>query len=202
MNANEERVDLVGTEYVVGIAGAALMAALTGVMAYVAFTPPFSPVPYTLQILGVFLVAIFLGARWGAVSMILYLIAGAVGAPIFAQGAAGIGALLGESAGYLFSFPIAVFVMGYLLYGHTRMGDPASVGVVRLVGALVAGATIIYVMGVIGLMVILQLSLWEAVFAGAVVFFPGEIGKIVAAVGIAQSGHVVDWPPRSIQGEA
>ncbi len=198
MNDTGQRVNLVDGETVVGIAGAALMAALTGVLAYLALPYPWSPAPITLQILGVFLVGLFLGAKWGGLSMVLYLLAGAVGAPVFATGSAGIGHLFGQHAGYLFSFPIAVVAIGLLAYGHTGMGDPSSVDVVRLVGSLVAGAAIIYALGIVGLMVVLELSLAEAVFGGAVVFFPGEAAKMAAAIAIAQSGHVVDWPPQGV----
>ncbi|MCL9812242.1 biotin transporter BioY [Natranaeroarchaeum aerophilus] len=198
MNDTGQQVDLVDGEIVVGIAGAALMAALTGVLAYLALPYPWSPEPITLQILGIFLVGVFLGAKWGGLSMVLYLVAGGVGAPVFAHGQAGIGHLFGSSAGYLFSFPIAVVVIGLLAYGHTGMGDPSSLSHSRLIGSLVAGAAIIYALGIVGLMVVLELSLVEALIGGAVVFFPGEAAKIAAAVAIAQSGHVVDWPPQGI----
>lgn len=198
MNETQEGVDLVDAETVVGIAGAALMAALTGVLAYLALPYPWSPEPITLQILGVFLVGLFLGAKWGGLSMVLYLVAGAVGAPLFAHGQAGIGHLFGSSAGYLFAFPIAVVVIGYVAYGDSGLHSPADVGVRRLVASLVIGAAIIYALGFVGLMVVLELSPVEAVIGGAVVFFPGEAAKIAAAIAIAQSGHVVNWPPQGI----
>lgn len=200
MNKTKSGVDLVDAENVVGIAGAALMAALTGVLAYLAVPYPYSPAPITLQILGVFLVGLFLGAKWGGVSMVLYLVAGAVGAPVFSQGAAGIGHLFGSSGGYLFSFPIAVVVIGYVIYGDSGMHSPADVGVARLIAGLVAGAAVVYALGIVGLIIVLGLDLSEAIIGGAVVFFPGEAAKMVAAIAIAQSGHVVDWPPRSITG--
>ena len=85
-------VNLVGDETTLNIARAALLASLTGAFAIVGSIPiPFSPVPFTLQVLGVFLAGLLLGPVWGAASMLLYLVAGAVGAPVFAGGAAGIG---------------------------------------------------------------------------------------------------------------
>ncbi|QSG04357.1 biotin transporter BioY [Natranaeroarchaeum sulfidigenes] len=198
MNDTGQRVKLVDGETVVGIAGAALMAALTGVLAYLALPYPWSPAPITLQILGVFLVGLFLGAKWGGLSMVLYLVAGAVGAPVFAHGQAGIGHLFSDSAGYLFSFPVAVVAIGYVLYGDSGLHSPADVSVPRLVLGLIAGLAIIYPMGIAGLMIVLELSLAEAVIGGAVVFFPGEAAKIAAAVAIARSGHVLDWPPQGV----
>ena len=68
----------------VNIAHAALLASFTGAFAIVESVPiPFSPGPFTLQVLGVFLGGLLLGPVWGAASMLLYLVAGAVGAPWF-----------------------------------------------------------------------------------------------------------------------
>jgi len=66
----------------------------------------------TLQVLGVFLAGIYLGPVWGAASLVLYLAAGAVGAPVFQGGSAGVGQLVGQSAGYLWSYPVAAAAIG------------------------------------------------------------------------------------------
>lgn len=93
---------------------AALFAALTAVAAQLSFRLPFTPVPFTLQVLAVFLAGLLLGARWGAVAMAVYLLLGAVGLPVFAGGGAGLARLVGPTAGYLWSYPIAAAVAGYL----------------------------------------------------------------------------------------
>lgn len=200
MNETHGSVDLVEAEYVVGLAGAALIAALTGALAHLAVPYPFSQAPFTMQVLGVLLAGIFLGARWGTISMLLYLAAGAVGAPVFSLGSAGTGVLLSYTGGYLFSYPVATAVIGLVAYGKLGMADPTSVSIPRLAAGLAAGTIVIYVLGVIGMMLVLELSPIEAIITGAVVFVPGELGKIIAAIGIAQSGHVTDWPPRSVRG--
>ena len=94
---------------------AALFAALTAAVAWFKIPLPFTPVPITLQTLAVLLSGAVLGSYYGALSMIIYLIVGAIGLPVFAGGSSGIGVLLGPTGGYLLSYPIASFVIGKML---------------------------------------------------------------------------------------
>src|SRR3712207_1750584 len=95
-----------------GMIFAALFAALTAACAWFKVPLPFTPVPITLQTLAVLLSGAMLGAYYGALSMIIYLILGAIGLPVFAGGGSGFGSLLGPTGGYLLSYPIASFVVG------------------------------------------------------------------------------------------
>lgn len=94
---------------------AALFAALTAAVAWFKIPLPFTPVPITLQTLVVLMSGAMLGPYYGALSMIIYLVLGAIGLPVFAGGSSGIGALLGPTGGYLFSYPIAAFIIGKML---------------------------------------------------------------------------------------
>ncbi|MBS3114084.1 biotin transporter BioY [Candidatus Woesearchaeota archaeon] len=98
-----------------GMVFAALFAALTAAVAWFKIPLPFTPVPITLQTLVVLLSGAMLGAYYGSLSMIIYLILGAIGLPVFAGGASGIGVLFGPTGGYLFSYPVAAFVIGKML---------------------------------------------------------------------------------------
>lgn len=98
-----------------GMVFAALFAALTAAVAWFKIPLPFTPVPITLQTLVVLLSGAMLGAYYGALSMIIYLVLGAIGLPVFAGGSSGIGALLGPTGGYLFSYPVAAFAIGKML---------------------------------------------------------------------------------------
>src|SRR5215203_1315837 len=62
---------------------AALMAAVTAVAAQIAIPLPFSPVPFTLQVLAVILSGLLLGPRYGALAQVVYVLVGAVGVPVF-----------------------------------------------------------------------------------------------------------------------
>ncbi|MFC6726546.1 biotin transporter BioY, partial [Halobium palmae] len=92
MATSTDSVELVGDEATRNLARAALFAALMGAFAYVSFPNPLSPgIPVTLQVLGVFLAGIFLGPVWGGFAMVLYLLAGTLGLPVFSGGSAGVG---------------------------------------------------------------------------------------------------------------
>ncbi|MFB6107590.1 MAG: biotin transporter BioY [Haloplanus sp.] len=190
MDTRTADVDLVGRETVENVARAALLAALTGAFAYVVFPNPVSPTDVTLQVLGVFLAGLLLGPVWGTVSLCLYLAAGAVGAPVYLGGAAGVGHLFGATAGYLWSYPIAAAVVGLAVHGRGGLRPLGEVGLPRLVGAMVAGVVVIYALGAAGLMLVLGYGLQKAVVTGALVFLPAEALKLVAAVGIVRSDAI------------
>ena len=103
------------TTYIKGMVFAALFAALTAAVSPLKIPLGFTPVPITLQTLMVLLSGAMLGPYYGALAMILYILVGALGLPVFAGGGSGIGALLGHSGGYLFSYFIAAFVVGKML---------------------------------------------------------------------------------------
>jgi biotin transport system substrate-specific component len=190
MATRTESVELVGDEVVRNLARAALFAALTGGLAYVSFSVPFSPVPVTLQVLGVFLTGAFLGAAWGGVAMVLYLLAGAIGLPVFAGGTAGVGSVVGPHGGYLWGFAVGAVVVGAVVTGGFEPPEPGRVSVPRLVAALAAGALVVYAAGALQLVVVAGLSVPKAVATGVLVFVPGEILKVAAAVGIVRSDAV------------
>jgi biotin transport system substrate-specific component len=186
--ATETRsVELVGEEVVGNVARAALFAALTGALAYVSFQNPISPVPVSLQVLGVFLAGIFLGPVWGGASLTFYLVAGVAGAPIFAGGSAGIAPLVGYTAGYLWSYPIAAALIGAVVHGSDGLADLEAVRTVRLVAGMIAGTIVIYAFGTVGFAVVQNVGLAEAFAVSAVAFVPFEAVKIAAAVGVVRS---------------
>lgn len=190
MSTDAESVELVDEAVVTNLARAALLAGLTGAFAYVSFPNPLSPAPVSLQVLGVFLAGILLGPLWGSLSMGLYLMTGALGAPIFAGGASGFGALFGPTGGYLWSYPVAVFAIGALVHGGLDVRDPAERSLTRLVSAMIAGTVVIYAFGVVGLSLVLGMTLQEAFVAGAVAFVPAEAFKMAAAVGVVRSDRI------------
>src|SRR5699024_11604592 len=91
-----------------------LFTAIVGVMAFFPPIPsPFIPVPITAQTLGVMLAGGLLGARRGGLSLLIFILLVAVGAPLLAGGRGGLGLLFGPGGGYILVWPLAVFIIGY-----------------------------------------------------------------------------------------
>jgi biotin transport system substrate-specific component len=88
--------------------------ALIAFAAQVAIPLPFTPVPLTLQPLAVILVGVVLGSTRGAAAAALYLLEGFSGLPVFAQGHGGPLWLVGATAGYLYSYPFAAWLAGFI----------------------------------------------------------------------------------------
>ena len=82
------------------------------ILAQISFQIPFSPVPITGQTLGVVIIGGILGSRRGALAIMLYLLEGALGFPVFANMKAGFHILIGPTAGYLWSFIFAAYLTG------------------------------------------------------------------------------------------
>jgi biotin transport system substrate-specific component len=157
---------------------AALMAALTAVGAYIAI--PIGPVPIVLQNLFVMLTGLLLGGRWGVISIGVYLVAGAVGLPVFAGGTGGVGKFVGPTGGYLLGYVPAVYLIGMI-------SEKGRGRVIVDVLAMVAGSAIVYAFGVPWLKVITGMSLSKAMAVGMLPFLIGDIIKIAAAVPIARA---------------
>jgi biotin transport system substrate-specific component len=108
--------------------------------------------------------------------MLLYLAEGAVGLPVFANGAGGLLYLmLAPSAGYLWSYPFAAFAVGYLC---ERRLDRS---IVTSIFAMLPGTFIIYAIGVSWLALETHLNLWQAFGEGMLPFLPGDLVKIIIA---------------------
>ncbi|WP_247002144.1 biotin transporter BioY [Halosolutus gelatinilyticus] len=195
METERSEVDLVGGETVKSIARAALLAALMGAAVVVTIPYPLSPAAsITLQVLVVFLAGLYLGPLWGAISMVLYLAAGAVGAPVFSGLTGGPGVLLSEpTAGFLWSFPIAALVIGFLVHRRLSPRDPAAVPVPIVAGSLFAGLVLIYAGGTAWYAWLAHLSVVEAALAVAIPFVPADLLKLVAAIAIVRSVRIT--PP-------
>ncbi len=151
---------------------------LVALCAQIALPLPWTPVPVTLQTFGVMFVAVALGSRRGALAMALYLLEGAMGLPVFQPlGAPGIARLAGPTAGYLWAYPAAAFVSGWLaerIQGRSEL---------RLIGALAAGQSLIFLSGSVWLVALMHYGFAQALQAGALPFLPGEAIKIALVVG-------------------
>jgi biotin transport system substrate-specific component len=137
---------------------------------------PIGNIPFTLQTLFVILAGIIMH-RYGVIPVLLYCVLGVLGLPLFHNGMAGIGVLIGPSGGYLFGFIFAGLITG-LSYEHKSR--PLRIG------GIIAATAVIYLFGVAWLMYSLHLGFIPAVAMGVLPFIPGDLLKAIAAYGIGQ----------------
>jgi biotin transport system substrate-specific component len=190
-NTSTTDVDLVGSEMTLNVARVALFAALMGAFAYVSFPNPLVPsVPVTLQVLGVFLAAIFLGPVWGGAAMVVYLLAGALGVPVFSSGSAGLGSFFGATGGYLVSYPFAAFLVGAVIHGGFEPEAPKSVSFGRLIVGMALAVPVVYAFGIPVYWYYLDVTWTTAIVNAGLLFLPAEAVKIAAAVGIVHSDRL------------
>ncbi len=156
----------------IALAGGCCLALLS----QVAIPLPFTPIPVTLQTLGVFLLGGILGGRRAAYSVLGYLVQGCCGLPVFAGGVSNplwIGSL---QAGFLLSFVGAAYLIGKMCERRYH-----------LVLALTTGQLVIFGIGASWMACYVG---WEkAFFLGVVPFLTGAVLKIIAgAIGLSLIG--------------
>jgi biotin transport system substrate-specific component len=158
--------------------------ALVALCAHISLPLPFTPVPLTLGNFAVLLVGMMLGPALGCSALLLYLAEGAAGLPVFTpQGPGGITQLLGPTAGYLFSYPLAAAAAG-------MAGRLAGRNVTRFFAAITAGiaaTAIILTSGATWFGHLLHLGAPATWHLAVEPFVFGEMAKIIAAAGIYSS---------------
>jgi biotin transport system substrate-specific component len=143
---------------------------------------PFTPVPLTVQNFGVLLVGLLLGSRRGFAAMMLYLVEGMAGLPVFSPtGPGGVLQLFGPTGGFLLAYPFVAFVAGYLFERGMRSFARAAVsGFLAEALLFVGGLSWLYV---------LTHSLSKAAYLGLYWFIAAEVMKVMFAAAIATRWH-------------
>jgi len=137
---------------------------------------PMFPVPMTMQTLAVTSCGLLLGARAGAMSQVMYLAAGAAGAPVFANFAAGPQHIVGNTGGYLVGFVLCAYIVGRLAEQGWRDGF------FRRLGAMAIGHAIVLTLGWAYLT--LYIGAEPAFMAGVAPFIVGALAKSAIGAGV------------------
>jgi len=164
------------------IGAVVLGAVLVAGAAQVSIPLPGTPVPMTLQPMAVLLVGGLLGARLGALSMILYLAMGAAGLPVFTPTVPllGFARLIGPTGGYLLAYPVAAYAVGVLTPGwQPGVNKPW----LRTALSVISGLLLIH-LGGLAQLAILTGDLSAAARFGTLPFLLGDLLKIAVLVPI------------------
>jgi biotin transport system substrate-specific component len=155
----------------------ALFTALVTLGSFIAI--PIGPVPIVLANFFIFLTALLLGSRWGSGTVIVYLLLGLIGLPVFSKGGAGYQHLFGPTGGFLFAYVPAAFIAGFI-------SERGKQSVVRDTIALIIGALIIYAGGIPWLKLQTQMTWGDAFTKGMLPFLIPDGIKLAAAVILAR----------------
>ena len=160
----------------------ALMVAMNCVSAYIIIPLPFSLSPIALQTLIVNLTGYVLNAKQAFMTMLVYLLVGLAGVPVFTGGTAGPGKLFGPTGGYIIGFLFtAVFLAA------TR-GEKYNFKRYALLGCVV-GIPLIYLFGFVQLKLVTGMPWDKAFMTGVLPFIPLDIVKCLGAAFLAGPIH-------------
>ena len=136
---------------------------------------PIGEVPVTLQTFAVCLAAAMLGWKRGSLSVLVYILLGAVGLPVFSGMTGGVGKLAGPTGGYIVGFLLTAFVIGLTAEKTQRKLLP-------LTAAMIGGVLLCYAVGTAWFMFVTHTGLIEALTMCVVPFLLFDAVKIGAAV--------------------
>jgi biotin transport system substrate-specific component len=143
---------------------------------------PLTPVPLTVQNMGVLLVGLLLGSRRGFAAMVLYLMEGMVGLPVFnPTGPGGVAQLFGATGGFLLAYPFVAFLTGFVFErGRKSFGRAALAGFLAEILLFVGGLSWLFAV---------THSLAKAAYLGLYWFIAAEVIKVMLAAAIATRWH-------------
>jgi biotin transport system substrate-specific component len=120
--------------------------------------------------------------------VLLYIIVGLAGAPVFSSGGAGVGHLLGPTGGFLVGFLLAAVLVGAVVHRSVEPKPFSELSPVLAGGALLLSLVPIYAVGVPWLANVNGISLWAAASAMAL-FAVGDVLKVLLSVGVVVGGN-------------
>ena len=158
------------------ITSCALFTALIAILAQFSIPLPFSPVPFTGQVLGVLLTIMVLERKQAFLSVFAYILLGTAGAPVFSMARGGPFMLIGPTGGYLWGFIPAVIIGAWI------MEYTAKYSFFRASLALFSALLTIYLCGVTQLMIVLHYNFLQAFSLGVLPFIPFDLIKAYMAI--------------------
>lgn len=149
----------------------ALFAAVIGIMSLISI--PVQPIPLNMGMLGVLLAGGMLGKKYGTLSVIVYILLGLVGVPVFAGFRGGLGVLAGPTGGYIVGYVIIAFITGAICEKTRKMR--------YTVPFMALSVILCYGLGTVWYCHILQSDFVSAVTLCVLPFIPADIVKVILA---------------------
>lgn len=152
-----------------------LMTAVICVLGPLALNIPISPVPISLGTLAIYFVVSVLGMKLGTVSVLIYILLGLAGVPVFASFTAGPGKLFGPTGGYIIGYIFMALICGFFVDKFGKQLPLYFLG-------MLLGTAVCYLFGTLWLGYQMELSFPKALMAGVIPYIPGDLVKLVIAM--------------------
>lgn len=163
-----------------------LTCAVTCILGPLSLSIPVSPVPISLGILGILLAVYLLGAKYGTLSCLVYLLLGLAGLPVFTGFTGGAGKLLGPTGGYMIGYLFLSLTAGFFTdkWGRNLSGAGQRRGIALSGLGMVLGVAVCYLFGTLWLAHQANLSFGAALAAGVLPFIPADLCKILVTLSV------------------
>ena len=155
----------------------AMCAAITCVLAPISV--PIGPIPISLCTFAVMLAGVLLGAKFGFISQLIYVLLGAVGVPVFAGYTAGLARIAGVTGGYIVGYPFLALITGLIYWKLGRNAADLKSKILWMFVGMIAGTVILYAIGTVWYCALSGNGAIAALSACVIPFLPGDFLKMV-----------------------
>ncbi|WP_288840383.1 biotin transporter BioY [uncultured Mitsuokella sp.] len=152
----------------------ALCVAFCCVTAYISFPLPFTPGMVTALTLALGVTAFVLTPKQTFMALLVYVLLGCIGLPVFVGGTAGFGKLFGPTGGYIIAWLVVYPIISAVKGATPNFKRYALVDIV-------VGIPLTYVGGLISMMLVMDVSLGAALVMAVLPYIPGDIIKCLMA---------------------
>ncbi len=139
---------------------------------------PFGAIPISLSLFAIFLASIILGTKKAVITVIVYILIGSLGLPVFSGFKGGIQMLFGPTGGYIISY---IFVAGIMGLASDNLSKVKHKKTFLFVASLLS-LFVCYIIGSVQHMLVSSVSFEKAFISSALVFFPFDILKSIIAI--------------------
>ena len=159
----------------------AVFAALTAILAQISIPIPISPVPLSLSLVAIFLCGGILKPQYAFSAMIVYILLGIAGIPVFGQFKAGIGHIVGPTGGYIIAYPLMAIAISLILKYVKKPSVFISAA------AMAISLIICYGLGSAWLAIFIKKSFFDAILIGVAPYVIFDLVKAVVSSIIVSS---------------
>lgn len=154
-----------------------LMTAVICVLGPLALSIPVSPVPISLGTLAIYFVVSVVGMKLGTVSVIIYILLGLAGVPVFTSFTGGPAKLFGPTGGYIIGYIFMALICGFFV---DKFGNKLPL----YFFGMILGTAVLYLFGTVWLGYQMNLTFLQALAEGVIPYIPGDLIKLIIAMAV------------------